>query len=306
MLPLIVVWSIGSGSSFVFIRGAHHGLGPLVAICLALWIGAGVLRLAWRATGAPRVSLGPRLRRRQWLVAVLTTSLTYTLISWGEQHVSATTTLIVLATIPIIGAGIARMRPPHERLSRPALAGLAIGLAGVVVVAGEPGRSELLGLLAIILASGVFGACLVLAKAFAHDAVDQPDIALSARHITMAAVALTPPALLEALLSRQHPSVENLAYVAGLGVIGYGFVYVMFYLLLRRTTVAHASMSAYLQPISGTVLAWLVLGEDIVVRQVAGAVVILCGVAIVDAARRRDLRLSPLPGAELSPAAPPR
>jgi drug/metabolite transporter (DMT)-like permease len=250
-----------------------------------MWVGAAVLQAAWRASGEPRVPLTRPQWKMQVLVALLTTSLTYALISWGEEHVAATTTVIVIAIVPLVGTLIARVVPPRAPMTGGLVIGLLVGLAGVVVVAGDPGRSEALGLAAIGVASVVFGGVMVLAKHFGEQVPDQSSLGLAARHMTVAALGLTPLALGQAIARAQHPDVKSVLYVAGLGVVGYGFVYLMYYWLLRRTSVAHASMSCYIQPVSGMLLAWLLLGEGIGWRQIVGTAVILSGVLTVDASR---------------------
>lgn len=287
LLAHIVAWSVASGASFVFIRGAQDGLGPLVMLDLALWAGVAVAALAAAvARDRPR-RLPPGAARRLGLLSLVTTAAPYPLIAWAQPRVSAATTMVVVATMPLMGVALARVRPPFERVGRAAAAGLALGLGGVAVIAGQPGGATAAGVAALASATALFAAGFVLAKTLCGTVEGHSSLSLAVRHLLVAAVVLTPPAAAEALAGDQRVTAENVLYTAGLGVVGYAYSYVMYYLVLRRTAIAHAALVSYLQPVAGVVLAWALLGEALGAAHAVGIALILTAVAIVDRAQRR-------------------
>ncbi|UGS34810.1 DMT family transporter [Capillimicrobium parvum] len=288
LLGLIVLWALATGSSFVFLHGAQRGLGYMVVLDLALWVAALSLGVARLALGDRSPPLPRRAFGRQVVLVLVTTCAAYTLISWAQSRSSATTTLIVVATVPLFGAVLARLTPPHEAVSRMGAAGLLVGLAGVAIVAGGPGDATAAGLIAVVLATVCFAGGFVVGKRLCEEAGGQSSLGLAFRHVWLAAAVLTPPAVVQAAATTQDVTAVNLLYVLGLGVIGFGYVYFMYYLVLRRTTVAHASLVSYLQPVVGILLAWMLLDEGIRGAQFAGIALILVSVAIVDAVRRRE------------------
>ena len=81
-----------------------------------------------------------------------------------------------------------------------------------------------------------------------------------------------------------HATVESVAALAVLGIIGTGFAYVLNYQLITSEGATVASTVTYLLPVIAIVLGVLVLNEDMTVTALAGIALVLTGVALT---RRR-------------------
>jgi drug/metabolite transporter (DMT)-like permease len=66
------------------------------------------------------------------VTAILTTAIAYPLLVWGQRHITATNTALILATEPVYAA-ITSFVVIHERLGARALVGAGLILAGILV-----------------------------------------------------------------------------------------------------------------------------------------------------------------------------
>jgi drug/metabolite transporter (DMT)-like permease len=78
----------------------------------------------------------------------------------------------------------------------------------------------------------------------------------------------------------QHVTVEDVAAIAVLGIIGTGIAYVLNYQIIASEGATVASTVTYLVPVVAIVLGVLVLGETITAITLAGIALVLVGVAL--------------------------
>ena len=125
---LAVIW----GWSFVFIKVAVEGMTPTTVAFGRLTLGSLTLLCIVRATGEalPRSA---RFWRAAAVPGVVGTALPFTLLAWAEQRISSGLTSVAQATTSLFAAVFAAVLL-DERLRRPQVAGLLLGLAGVAVM----------------------------------------------------------------------------------------------------------------------------------------------------------------------------
>ena len=146
-----VLWGI----PYLFIKLAvDDGVPPVFVAWSRLVIGAVILlAIAWRMG----VLGGMRGRLRWGLLWGLTEmAIPFSLIPFGEQHVSSSLTAILIASAPLMVALLAIRLDPAERARGTRLVGLVVGLAGVVALMGidvAGSSDEMLGAGAILLAT---------------------------------------------------------------------------------------------------------------------------------------------------------
>src|SRR5205823_697842 len=58
------------------------------------------------------------------------------LLSDAERHLPSSLSGLLIAAVPLVGAGLAMLRPDGDRLDRIGLLGLLIGLLGVAALVG--------------------------------------------------------------------------------------------------------------------------------------------------------------------------
>ena len=206
------------------------------------------------------------------------------------------------ATTPLWTALIAMTVRLERDVTPTRVAGLTIGFLGTLVIF-EPWRlgSQVLswGGLACLVAAACYGVSFVYMARYLRRPELSP-LALSAGQL-VASAALT--ALTLPLLGRPAPQfrADALVAVVVLGAIGTGLAYLINYQLIAESGASRTAVVTYLLPVVAVALGALVLGETLAPHVLAGAAVVLAGVALT---RRRSAPVaSPTPaGAEVRSA----
>ena len=125
-----IIW----GSSFLFMKVALDGLSPAQVAWSRLILGAltlGLFVALRRDTAAAEPqALGPHDRARRSRSA----SCPFLLFSWAQQHVTSGLASIYNATTPIMTAVMAGLLFRVERLKLVQIAGILVGILGVMVI----------------------------------------------------------------------------------------------------------------------------------------------------------------------------
>lgn len=279
-LPAFIALSAIWGSSFLFIKVADRALAPATVALVRVAIGAATLLcvLTVRRLSLPRV---PRVWAHLAVVALIGNALPFTLIAYGETHISSVLAGIWNAATPLLTLLVALVILREERPTRSRLLGLAIGFAGVVCLLGPwSGLSggALLGDLACLAAAALYAVAFPYTRRYLTP-LGLPAPALAAGQLICASIEL---ALLAPLLGGQVGRISPavIGSLLALGALGTGVAYVLSYGLIERAGATTASTVTYLIPVFATVLGILVLGEQLQWNEPVGAVIVLLGVAI--------------------------
>jgi drug/metabolite transporter (DMT)-like permease len=265
-----LVW----GASYLFIKlGVDGGLEPAFLAWARLVIAAALLgALAWRAGTLPALR-----GRGRWLVlyAICELSIPFPLIAFGEQRVASSLAAILIATVPLIIAAMAIRFVPSERVTGRRLAGLFVGLAGVVVLMGidVAGRaSELVGAGAILVAALGYATGPLI---FNRHLLDLDARAVMSACLAIAGAILTPLAALDA--PTHAPTTKALIALVVLAVVCTAAAFVVFGTLIAEVGPSRASVITYVNPVVAVALGIAFLGERPGTGAVVGLVAIIVG-----------------------------
>jgi drug/metabolite transporter (DMT)-like permease len=263
--------------------GAMWGLTvPLSKLALE-WLDAGWLTVARFAAAAPLLALCARHGLRDALTARVIASgalgfgAVIVLQNAGIERTSVTHAALVVGAVPVlvalIVAGLGRSA------SRPATwGGYALALAGIALVArsGGSGASTTGDLL--VLASVAMSAAFIVA---------QPSVLAGRDAAAVTAVQLAAGALfalpIAVLLGGAPPipaGTAPLAAVVALALAGTLLPFWLFAFGQSRVPAEFAGAFVNLEPVVGAAAGWLVLGESAAAGQLAGATVVLLGIAL--------------------------
>ena len=255
---LFIKIAVDDGVSPIFVSWGRVLLGAAILLALAARAGVlGGLRWRWMA-----------------VLAVVEIVFPFPLIAAGEQRVTSSLAAIVIACVPLIVALIALRFDPAERASGRRLAGLFVGLAGVVALVGidvaGDGR-ELVGVGFLIIAAVGYavGPMVIKAKLGGLD----PRASMGGS-LAIAAVALTPFALAS---PGRTPSTEALVAIVVLGLVCTALAFVLFSVLIAEAGPGRATVITYVNPVVAVALGVAVLGEHPGAGAVVGLVLILAG-----------------------------
>ncbi len=213
----------------------------------------------------------------RWLAlyALCEIAIPFPLIAAGERHVASSTTAIVIATVPLLAALLALRFNPGERLTRGRLAGLLIGLAGVVALVGidvAGSSSELLGIGAILIgACGYATGPLIISRRLGG--ID-PRAAMGTS-LAIAAVLLTPFTALDP--PRAVPAAGAIASMLVLGLVCTAAAFIGLTILVDAAGPSRTVIITYVNPVVALALGVALLGEQPGAGAIAGLVLILAG-----------------------------
>lgn len=298
MSLLAALW----GASYMFIKVAlEDGLEPVFIVFARLALGALVLvALAMRAGVLTRMS---RLGGPIAFVAVIQVVLPFLLITFGEQHISSALTGILVSAAPIFTALIAVRFDDDERPRGIAMAGIVIGIAGVVLLFGIDLRGDaqaLAGGLMVLLASVGYAVGSLYLK---HRLRGAAPVGIAAATLVAGSVLLLPFALFA--LPAQTPELQTIGALLALGAGGTGIAFAIFYTLIADIGPGRASLVAYIAPGFAVFYGVTLLGEPLTAAAIVGLILILGG-SWIAAEGRWPGRSRATPGVPLEPPPPVR
>jgi drug/metabolite transporter (DMT)-like permease len=277
-LTLCVVWS----STWLAIKFGLRDLPPISFVAIRFLIAIAVLV----AVSVGRTRLLP-LRGTDYAMLAFTGLLmfgvNYTLLFWGELHVSSGLAAVLQASIPIFGMVFAHWMLPDEPLRLQKMSGAVIALGGVAVICAR--LLDFNGLLAFWGGLGiVFGAA---GAAFSN-------VLLKARAIRLAPAMLaawqmifgTVPLLLLGFVvdgnpARFHWTPMSIFCLLYLAVIGSALTFLLLYWLLPRMSVTNLQTISLITPPGAVMLGWLLGNETFPAWSLLGAAFVLAGVWMI-------------------------
>ena len=163
-----------------------------------------------------------------------------------------------------------------EPVSRRVMGAVGLGLIGSVLLLG-PGTDgvEVSGVVCAVLAAILLAALVLNAKVLSPV---YGGLRLSLAQVTVATMVLVPVAVLG---DGEWPAGGDVGWVLLLGVV-YTAVGLVIYLgALGKIPAVHTSVLSYLEPLSASVLGWLVLDETLSVGTVLGGLLVIAGGLVV-------------------------
>lgn len=269
------------GSSFLFMKVALRGIsfGQLAwsrEILGAITLGIVMLVLRQRL---PR----DRVVWLHFVVIALTNAvIPHLLFAWAEQYVSSSLGSIYNSLTPIATALMATLVFRVERLGSGQIAGVVVGILGVLLIIG-PWRyaaltGDLAGQIACLVAATSYGFAIgYLRKFISHRPIPGTTVAFMNVGTSAAIMLLLTPVLAVGPV-RLDPLI--VACVILLGALGTGIAYLWSVNVLRAWGPTGQSTVTYVIPVVGVVLGVAVLGESLSWNEPAGAVIVLAGILL--------------------------
>ena len=279
-VALAALW----GTAFMAIKVGLDYFPPVFFAALRYDV-AGVVMLGYVAVASERRL--PRGREEWWVVFVGGTLLIagyHAFLFVGEQYTTSAVAAVVVSLSPVLTTGFARVLLPSERLTPVGIAGLLLGLVGVVVLSA-PDAGNLLSV-------DVIGKVLVFAAAvsFALGSVLTRRADTDLPMETMEAWSMVLGALVMHAVSVARPS-ESLAAVewapealwalAYLAIAASALGFLIYFDLLERLGPIEINLVSYVAPVFAALSGWWFLDEGIDLATVAGFLVIFAGFCLV-------------------------
>lgn len=313
LVAVYLIW----GSTYLGIRFAIETLPPFL-MAAGRFLVAGSLIYGWTIHTSP-----DRPTRAHWRSAVIIGGLMLLggngMVTWSEQHISSGLAALIISGTPLWIVVFNWLFFGSSRPNRRMAFGLALGLVGIAVLIGPAdlvGGSDVnpLGVAGVMLAE----ICWATGSLYSRRAA-MPASPMLATGMEMLAggVLLTVVGTLAGDWARFDPGAVSLRSAGAwvyLAIFGSLISFSAYIWLLHNTTPARAASYAYVNPVVAVFLGWALAGEELSVRMIVAAAIIISSVMLITSVgaqqeqrpHREPASVPPLPAAEVQdePARP--
>ncbi|MBI1906358.1 MAG: DMT family transporter [Rhodocyclales bacterium] len=264
--PLAIKWSaIGTGYAFAVMTRMMIGV-VLALLLIALW----------------RVGLPLHARaRRSYLVAGVGLFGGMYCTYWGAQYINSGMVSVLFGLSPLITSLFAALWLGESALRPARIAGMLLGLAGLVVIFATGGTLEgtrtLAGMAALLVAVTIYSITLVWVK---HIGDDSPPLATTAGSLLVATPLFTLMWWLTGGAVPVDAPPRALAAVVYLGVFGSVLGFALYYYVIKHTEAARVALISLVTPVLALMLGSVLNGEQVTARIWIGTSLICLGLAL--------------------------
>ncbi|MFC3884278.1 DMT family transporter [Bacillus songklensis] len=279
---LSAIW----GTSFLFIKLLVAELSPVGLVfwrCLFGAVTLLVIILLKRETSSmkdfPFIPV--------FFVGLFNNALPFMLISYSELTITSSMASIINATTPIYTVLIGFFFF-SQKLRREQWVGIIVGFIGIIILVdfqlGDLMNQNTTGILGMTAAALCYGLGAQLSKRYLqHISVTYTSFSTLAiaSLITFVLLLFTKPS--ELIFSYSSTVVLSLV---GLGILGSGFAYLLYYFMVKEGGPEFASIVTYIVPGMAIMWGYVLLGEPVTGQMVIGLVFILSGIYLASRAKK--------------------
>ncbi|MBR1199023.1 DMT family transporter [Bradyrhizobium sp. AUGA SZCCT0240] len=281
---LLGVLSILWGGSFFFNGVVLRELPPLTLVLLRVALASIVLLpLLW----VYRIDFPKGIAgwKPFFAIGLFNNVLPFSLIVAGQTTIPSGLASILNATTPLFTV-VVMAAAGEEKLQARRIAGVVVGLIGVVILRGwsldgdgfwgEQG----IGILLCLTGAFSYGLSALVARRLLSNSppLGTATFQLLASSVMMVIVA----GFVDRPWQLPMPGLATWGAVIGLAVLSTALAYIVFFQILRRSGATNVMLVTLLIPVTAIVLGYLVLGEQISPREIAGALVIGSALLLID------------------------
>jgi drug/metabolite transporter (DMT)-like permease len=276
-LGLCAIW----GSTWLGIKLGLRDLPPLSFAGIRFAVAAVILFIIVRVKGARLPATAAEWRLLAY-TSGLTITLNYGLVFWGEQYITSGLAAVLSATVPLFGLPMAHGYLSTERMTAPKVVGVLMGLCGVAIVCS--GQLGIGGPLAFWASTGI----IVAAAATAHAGVLikargtqlEPSVIAGVQMAGGCVPLLVGGVLLEGNPLAFHWTPLAWAALAYLTIVGSVIAFLMYYWLIRHSSVSWVMMIPLVTPLVAVVIGMVFADEAIGWHTALGGAAIISGVGL--------------------------
>jgi drug/metabolite transporter (DMT)-like permease len=301
--PLILLLASVWGASYLFIKvGVDGGFSPGALMCArALIAGAVLLAYLLATIGRPAFSRLREAWRQSLVLGFMNAAAPFWLVAWGETRIDSGLAGIAQATVPLFSVLIGLRFLPHERIGVARMAGVGLGLVGVVLIVGgapDGGAWAVAGTLAVILASVFYASAAIYGQLHLSKTVSGPVLATG--NMLAAGVMLLPLAIISPPTSM--PTTGAITSLLLLALLGTALAQLILFRVIALFGARRLSLVTYLMPGFAIVYGALILDERVSSSALIGLALILVGVSLGSGTLRLRRRAAETEGEAVSPS----
>jgi len=272
---LALIWA----SAFFNIKIATYSYGPLTIAFLRIFFGAiPVILLCF----FKKIKIEAFSKDWHWFAAIgiINLVIPFFLIAYGVQKVQSNLAAILMASTPLTAAGLAHFFTKNEKINLTKSIGVLIGFSGIIFLFSDNiliNKNNFFSAFLIL-----FGSCFyVIGGLLTLKISTKKNENVTASILIWGALVLMPISLFLEQPWNLTPRLDSTLSLIYLGIFSTGVAWLLRFYILKHNGLVFQAQVAYLIPIFGVILGYLILSEAITSRIVIALIAVIIGIYIV-------------------------
>ena len=275
LTTLALIWA----SAFFNIKIATYSYEPLTIAFLRIFFGAiPVVLLCY----LKKIKIEAFSKDWYWFAAIgiINLVIPFFLIAYGVQKVQSNLAAILMASTPLTAAALAHFFTKNEKINLIKLLGILIGFSGIVFLFFDDilvNKNNIFSAFVILIGSCfyVIGGLLTLKIS------NKDNENVTASILIWGTLVLLPFCLLLEQPWKLTPRLDSTLALIYLGIFSTGIAWLLRFYILKHNGLVFQAQVAYLIPIFGVLLGFLILNEVITSKAIISLITVVIGIYIV-------------------------
>jgi len=272
---LALIWA----SAFFNIKIATYSYGPLTIAFLRIFFGAiPVIFLCY----VKKIKIEAFSKDWHWFasIGVINLVIPFFLIAYGMEKVQSNLAAVLMASTPLTAAILAHFFTQNEKISLIKTIGVLIGFSGIVFLFSDNiliNKNNIFSAFLIL-----FGSCFyVVGGLLTLKISNKENENVTASILIWGTLILLPISLVVEQPWNLSPRLDSTLSLIYLGVFSTGIAWLLRFYILKHNGLVFQAQVAYLIPIFGVILGFLILNEAITPKVVISLIAVIIGIYIV-------------------------
>ena len=272
---LALIWA----SAFFNIKIATYSYGPLTIAFLRIFFGAiPVILLCY----FKKIKIEAFSKDWYWFAAigVINLVIPFFLIAYGVQKVQSNLAAILMASTPLTAALLAHFFTKNEKINIIKSIGVLIGFSGIIFLFSDNiliNKNNFFSAFLIL-----FGSCFyVIGGLLTLKISNKKNENVTASILIWGTLVLLPISLFLEQPWNLTPRLDSTLALIYLGIFSTGVAWLLRFYILKHNGLVFQAQVAYLIPIFGVILGFLILNEAITPKIIISMIAVIFGIYIV-------------------------
>ena len=272
---LALIWA----SAFFNIKIATYSYGPLTIAFLRIFFGAiPVVLLCY----IKKIKIEAFSKDWLWFasIGIINLVIPFFLIAYGVQKVQSNLAAILMASTPLTAAGLAHFFTKNEKINLIKSIGVLIGFSGIVFLFSDNiliNENNIFSAFLIL-----FGSCFyVIGGLLTIKISNKKNENVTASILIWGALVVMRICLFLEQPWNLNPRLDSTLSLIYLGIFSTGIAWLLRFYILKHNGLVFQAQVAYLIPIFGVILGFLILNEAITSKVIISLIAVIIGIYIV-------------------------
>ena len=275
LIILALIWA----SAFFNIKIATYSYGPLTIAFLRIFFGAiPVILLCY----IKKIKIEAFSKDWYWFasIGVINLVIPFFLIAYGVQKVQSNLAAILMASTPLTATALAHFFTKNEKVNLIKFFGILIGFSGIVFLFSDNiliNENNFISAFLIL-----FGSCFyVVGGLLTLKISNKKNENVTASILIWGTLVLLPISLYFEQPWNLSPRLDSTISLIYLGIFSTGIAWLLRFYILKHNGLVFQAQVAYLIPIFGVVLGFIILNEAITSKVIISLITVIIGIYIV-------------------------